>query len=126
MTYIHSLIISIILFIASIPLYGFFQNCIREYQGNTIAKPMDQAIEKEFTKPNQWNYTIEYILSDNERRLTYSLDPSLDVFDKQFTNHTKSIPFFIDIFHDFLERINSLREFRPFFAEFPLTPNCPL
>ena len=97
---------------------------------NKIADEMDKALEEEFSKPNQWGYKVQHFWPNNMHGLTYSLSPSVDVYRFQYQDVDSATKIFTGIFKNLINRVNNnLREFRPFFAHFPITAhniNCPL
>jgi hypothetical protein len=110
---------SLFLLISSFQLHSFFGYTSEE----NVNEPLNNAMQEEFSKQNEWGYVIDLPIQVNEIGLTYTLNPSFAVHSIRSTTPEETLRLYAQIVQDALKRCNSIRILRPFFAEFPLTPN---
>ena len=85
---------------------------------------LNKKISEKIDKPNEWGYSIspfDYPSLSN-LGMTYYISSTFCFRNRRYESVTDAEELFVDIYKDFIKNLNSIREIRPFLAEFPLTP----
>ena len=116
---VELILFSLIFLISSFQLHSFFGDMSED----SVTEALNTSIREEFSKENEWGYVIDLPIQVNEIGLTYNLNPSFAVHSIRCTTAEGALRLYAQIVQDALQRFNSIRILRPFFGEFPLTPN---
>jgi hypothetical protein len=101
-----------------------FGNWMLHSEGDSGAIGMlDREIEKRVSEPNKWGYTVLSSPSMSSQGLTYFLSFNVYLKGVRYSSIDEVERLYVDVYGDFLSKINSIRSIRPFLAEFPLTPS---
>ncbi len=107
-------------------VYGFLGLPLHAMTPEQVIQTANNELYKEVMRPNKWKYKYNFLFFPRLRRMGIShfLDGSMSVFDIKFTSHERAEKLFLDIYQDFILRLNSVRMIRPFLVEFPLTSSA--
>jgi hypothetical protein len=83
----------------------------------------DKILYEAVSKPNRWGYTLFKAPDFDDNGLTYWLEASVHFRNKRIQSTDEAEQLFMDIYEDFLHKLNAVRAIRPFLAHFPLTPS---
>jgi hypothetical protein len=84
---------------------------------------LNKELEEKFASPNRWGYSIWYYPSLTNIGLTYLVSSNFFLQNQRYKSVDEAQSLFIDIYKDYINKLNSIREIRPFLAEFPITPS---
>jgi hypothetical protein len=86
---------------------------------------VDDELARVVSKPNRWGYSVcvYFYPHLSETGLTYWFQPSLEFSSVQISSVEEAKELYVDVYRDFLCKINSIRILRPYMDSFPLTPD---
>ena len=80
-------------------------------------------IARALSQPTPWNYYFTSVPYSGAHHLNRTVDATVVISDKQFSEVEKAIHFSLPMYVDYLRKINSVRTLRQFLLEFPATPD---
>jgi hypothetical protein len=106
------------------PLQGFFLGKSRSMTCRRATIVMDLELAAELSKPNRWGYQYSFPFFPHlcPTGLTYSLSGEVSVRNVKPQSVEEAEKIFLEIYTDYLQKLNSVRIIRPYLHDFPLTP----
>ena len=84
---------------------------------------LDDELRREFLKPNRWGYSVFFFPQMNRYGYTYSLDLMIKFRGVRLKCIPEIEELHADIYGEILSKLNSIKNIRPFLANFPLSPD---